>query len=188
MPEGLDLKEVAWKIYEKITPNLGLTIAGPTGALAASVMVVSTWLLLKARGVLKSRGGRLDDEQLMIVIYRELEEARRRLEEARSAGAPEEALTALSARVRWLEEQYDLVQIRIAARDSLRSIAGEDAVERLGRLVERLERGDEKAVGELADLLREVESLWRAREIEAEALRRLLRSDAFYPSPRKRGG
>ena len=184
MPGGLDLKEVAWKIYEKITPNLGLTIAGPTGALAASVMVVSTWLLLKARGMLKSRGEGLDDERLMIVIYRELEEARRRLEEARSAGAPEEAVTALAARVRWLEEQYELVQVRIAARDSLRSIAGEEAVKRLDTLVERLERGDEKALGELADLLRQVESLWRAREIEVEALRRLLRSDAFYHSPK----
>jgi len=171
----LDLKEVAWKIYEKVTPNLGLTIAGPQGALAASAMVVATWLLLKLRGTLK-KPEELDDEQALVRIYMELEEAKRRLEEARQAGAPEEALKALEHRVKWLEEEYQLIQVRIAARDTLATVAGEEAVKKLDEMVKRLEEGKDDALGEVASLLAEIEALWRRRELEAQALKRLLQT------------
>ncbi len=175
MAGEIDVKEVAWKVYEKITPSLGMTLAGPQGALAASAMIVSTWLLLKLRGALKNRE-KIDDEESLVRIYMELDEARRRLEEARQAGAPEEALKALEHRVKWLEEEYQLIQVRIAARDALASIAGEETVKKLDEMVAKLEKGKEEALGDLADLLAEIEGLWRRRQLEAQALRRLLKT------------
>ncbi len=179
MAGEIDVKEIVWKIYEKIVPNLGLAVAGPQGALAASAMVVSTWLLLKLRGALRA-GKELDDEAYLVKLYRELEEARSRLEEARQAGAPEEAVKALEHRVKWLEEEYNLVQVRIAARDSLATLMGEEAVRKLDDMVVKLSEGKEEALGEIAELLAEVERLWRRRELEAQALKRLLEAPQRY--------
>ena len=181
-PEGsIDLKEVAWKLYEKLTPNIGLAVAGPTGALAASTLVVATWLLAKVRRSLGARsweGG--SDEEELVRVYVELREAERSYREAREAGAPEEVVKALEHKVRWLREEYELIQVRIAAKEALEAIAGRDAVERLEDAVRRLERGEEKAMGEVHDVLREVEDLWRRRELEAVMLKRLISREKTF--------
>jgi len=171
--EGLAVKDVVWKVYEKVAPSIGMLVAGPVGALAASTLVVSTWLLARSRGWLGGRS-RVSDEELLASIYAELRRAERRLEEARSAGAPGPVVKALEDKVEWLREEYRLAQVRIAAKEALEAIGGRELVERLDSIVERLERGDERAVGEVYDVLVEVERLWRSRRLEADALQRLL--------------
>jgi hypothetical protein len=179
--EAPDIREVAWKVYEKIVPNLGLAIAGPAGALAASALVVSTWLLARTRGWLRSgKAGKSSDEEALIEVYRELRRAERALEDAKAAGASPEALRALEEKVSWLREEYELIQVRIAAKEALQAIGGRELVEKLEEVVERLEKGDEKAVGEVYDVLREVEAMWRRRELEAQALRRLLSRESGF--------
>ncbi|MCE4610768.1 MAG: hypothetical protein F7B17_02210 [Desulfurococcales archaeon] len=180
-PEGsIDFKEVAWKLYEKLTPNIGLAIAGPTGALAASTLVVATWLLAKLRRSMGAKAGEFNDEEELVRVYMELREAERSYREAREAGAPEEVVKALEHKVRWLREEYELIQVRIAAKEALEAIAGREAVERLEDAVRRLERGEEKAMGEVHDVLREVEDLWRRRELEAVMLKRLISRDKTF--------
>ena len=180
-PEGsIDLKEVAWKLYEKLTPNIGLAIAGPTGALAASTLVVATWLLAKVRRSLGAKAGEFSDEEELVRVYMELREAERSYREAKEAGAPKEVVKALEHKVRWLREEYELIQVRIAAKEALEAIAGREAVERLEDAVRRLERGEEKAMGEVHDVLREVEDLWRRRELEAVMLKRLISREKTF--------
>jgi len=169
------LRDIAMAVYDKIAPALGQA-SNPAIAAAASAFTLATWLLLR-RG--RPAGGRLDEERELVRLYVEIQRSRRMLEESRGAGAPEEAVKALEDKLRWLEEEYNLLQVRIAARDSLEALGGRGLVERLDRVLEGLDRGGEEGMKGLFEVLREVEERWRRRQLEAQALRRLLDQRLF---------
>ena len=172
------LREVALAVYDKIAPAIGQAISSPTVAIASSAFTLATWILMKS-GRLRGKHGGVDEEEAMIRVYLELQRSKKMLEESKEAGAPEEAVKALEDRVRWLEEEYQLLQVRIAAKDALEAFGGKELAERLEKILHDIDRGKERSMGELVDILREVENRWRMRQLEAQALRRLLDQRVF---------
>jgi len=182
MVEAVDSREILMKAYERLLPAIGY-LHSPVAGFAATVIVFTTWAARKLRGEkINIERALWHDEQRLVDIERELRrlyETKRLLEKALAeAGDPRRAssikarLDLVEERIRRLEEERELVDMRIMAIEKLVELKEEGVLKKLDKLVEDLEKG--RVSDDLLEAIVAVEKGWRDRQLTSLTIRRLL--------------
>ncbi|OYT53048.1 MAG: hypothetical protein B6U76_09025 [Desulfurococcales archaeon ex4484_217_2] len=178
----LNAKSVLEEAYKRMLPALGYLI-NPQVGFAASVFVLTTWLLGKA---LRGKGFSVEEEEEIIVeldkkieekkgkisfLRKALEKAKTSIEKERlrrNIALEEEVLSSL-------QEEYDLHLLRIEAANKLRELGEARILSKLEKLITKIEKGKE-AFKEQYEVVKMLEEKWKSRILEKNILLKILKS------------
>ncbi|MCE4600472.1 MAG: hypothetical protein F7C38_02765 [Desulfurococcales archaeon] len=178
----LDTRDLLEKAYERLLPALGYLHSSPAG-FAASVIVFATWVYRRSASDKKRAAVELDrDYERLVKLQariRELEERRRllqrlleKVEGERDRQRIERQLKLVEAELDGLYEEYDLLELRIAAVEKLVRLKEEGVIKKIKDVLDEIEEG--KADKALYDVLRALEERWRKRELTRNVLERII--------------
>jgi len=178
----LDAKSVLEEAYKRMLPALGYLI-NPQVGFAASVFVLTTWLLGKA---LRGKGFSVEEEEEIIVeldkkieekkgkisfLRKALEKAKTSIEKERlrrNIALEEEVLSSL-------QEEYDLHLLRIEAINKLRELGELELLSKIEKMIMKLRKGKE-AFKEQYEIVKMLEEKWKSKVLEKNILLKILKS------------
>lgn len=177
------VREIGAKAAERILPLMAFLKAGPAGALAANIIIISSLLILKLRGsrVKSLEEAEAQDLARLVELTRLIDEKKEEIERLRSQlGAAEGArrriiegtLKTQEETLRSLEEEYELTQLRILAIRRLWSLRDKKLEKEVEKLIRDIQEG--KVTGKQYEAVKMVEDLWEKRQIEIATLRGIL--------------
>ena len=179
---GHDAREVLEKAFEKLLPAFGYLHSSVAG-FAASVVVFSAWLLRKYMGDTQKVMMRLEDNLALMVSLREKirrkEEDLALLESALAkAGSDLERrmirrrIESLRAELERLYDEYDLLDMKVAAIERLLELKEEGLVRKAEKVIEKIEKGEVDK--DVYEVLRSLEERWRNRQLTKGVIEKLL--------------
>ena len=162
----LNAKTILEKAYERLVPAIGYLIS-PQAGFAASVFVLTTWLLRKMKGIKKLTLE--DEENILVELDKKIEDKKKKiriLKETLKKTRDEVERNRISRNIRLeekildsLQEEYDLHLLRIEAIMKLRELGETKLLSKIEELIDKLEKGKE-AFKEQYEIIKTLEDKW----------------------------
>jgi len=182
--ESSTAREVAMKAFERLFPAFGYIYAAKAGMLAANVIVLSTWIMTRVRGskIKSLEDAKRQDRLRLIELSSMIDERKRRIEELKRQADIEgderrkkvlqDLINVEENALDRMMEEYELVQLRLLAINRIWELNDMKLIKNVERIIKDIQEGRiEKTQYEV---LSKLEEMWRKREIEYVALKRMI--------------
>ncbi len=145
-------KAVLATVAKKAVPSAASMAAGPLAGIAVGALIVAAAKIYEHRKKAAAQGIELrGDERDIVLVNEELERLyarKEKLEKAlekttgRRKRIIEESLRAVEDRIMFLEEYYELLQLRVEAMRKLRMIGDKGLLKEAEKIMRRIEKGE----------------------------------------------
>ncbi len=180
-PKNLSSREVLEKAYERLLPAFAY-LHGSTAGLAASIVVFTTWLIKRLNPTSRVADLIERDEEQLLALEKQIEELEARISilegllsrasSERERSRLERSLKLHREELERLDEEKELLELRLLAVKKLRSIGEDQLIREVNKIIEKIEKGRLTEVQ--YEVLALLEERWRRRQISIEALRRIV--------------